>query len=82
MKSLLWLFAFFCITYFLVIDASPIHNPSSPSSQLDFKVTCVDDSQCTDGKVCRASIKGTACVSNTTVIDNKPTKNLKQIGCD
>ncbi|CAG8604766.1 17381_t:CDS:2, partial [Cetraspora pellucida] len=47
-----------------------------------FEVTCVIDSQCSDGNICNASIKGTACVSNTTKIDNKPTKNLSQIGCD
>ncbi|CAG8779083.1 12648_t:CDS:1, partial [Cetraspora pellucida] len=47
-----------------------------------FEVTCFADYHCTDGNVCKIFIEGTACVSNTTKIDNEPTKNLSQIGCD
>ncbi|CAG8584022.1 36045_t:CDS:2 [Racocetra persica] len=86
MKSLLWLFAFFCIAYRLVINASPIANPpsSSTSSQLgckDFPINCVVDSQCGDGQACRLSKKGSSCVSNTTSVDDQLIKNVQDLGC-
>ncbi|CAG8783363.1 24348_t:CDS:2, partial [Dentiscutata erythropus] len=68
--------------------ASPIAIPSSPTFEFGcakFPVNCVDDSECKDGQVCRATTEGSSCARNTTSTDNnKPTsaadlKRLKHI---
>ncbi|KAF0513865.1 hypothetical protein F8M41_017723 [Gigaspora margarita] len=86
MKSFLWLFASFCIVYFLVVQASPIAIPTVPQKPPipnvgcdQFKVTCILDTDCDADKICNKTPKGLFCGRNTT--SNTPTPGLDKLGC-